>query len=96
MPLHLTKHGTNPKTTQPNLAIQLFKLIFAIILIGITVVLAATLFIYLLIGAVLLFGYFWWQTRTLRREMKNRASPSVKDENTIEGEVIRQSNSAHE
>jgi ABC-type bacteriocin/lantibiotic exporter with double-glycine peptidase domain len=96
MPLKFKKSSAINEIAQPNLAIQIFKLIVALIVIGITVVLAATLFIYLLIGAVLVFGYFWWKTRALRREMKNRASPSVKDENTIEGEVIRQSNSAHE
>ncbi len=94
MPLHLRKYATNRKTTQLNLAIQLFKLIFAIILLGITVILAATLFIYLLIGTLIVLGYFWWKTRTLRREIKMRTRQAFNDENTIEGEIIEHSNAA--
>ncbi len=52
-------------------------------------ILVALLFVYIAIGAVFVFGYFWWKTRNLRKQI--RSSPpqqSPQDGLIIEGEVI--------
>ena len=68
---------------------KVITILLTLIVVGLILVLAAVLFIYIAIGAAFVFGYFWWKTRNLRKKMRS-APPqqSPQDELIIEGEVI--------
>lgn len=71
--------------------------IFAIL--GGAVVLAAAVAFSIIVlavlvsGAVLIGAYFWWRTRSLRKQM--RETQPRHEGNVIEGEVIRREGSDH-
>ena len=68
---------------------KVIKILLALIVLSLILILAAVLFVYIAIGAVLMLGYFWWKTRNLRKQMRS-APPqhSPQDGLIIEGEVI--------
>jgi len=68
---------------------NVIKILLTLIVLSLILILAAVLFIYIAIGAVLMFGYFWWKTRNLRKQMRSAPSrQSAQEGLIIEGEVI--------
>jgi uncharacterized protein YneF (UPF0154 family) len=68
---------------------KFIKILLTFLILSLILVLAVVLFIYIAIGAAFVFGYFWWRTRNLRKNMRS-APPqqSPEDGLIIEGEVI--------
>ena len=68
---------------------KVIKILLIFIVLSLILILAAVLFIYIAIGAAFMFGYFWWKTRNLRKQMRNiPPQQSPQDGLIIEGEVI--------
>src|ERR1039458_8201760 len=89
MLLKFLNHAANSNRKPTSLPMKAVKIFLAIIVLGLILILAAVLFIYLAIGAVIVFGYFWWKTRNLRKQMRNaQPQQSSQDGLIIEGEVV--------
>ena len=72
---------------------KVIKIFLTLIIAGLILILAAVLFVYIAIGAAIFFGYFWWKTRGLRKQMRNSPpQQSPPDGVIIEGEVICETN----
>ena len=66
------------------------KIVITVVLIGLALMFSVLLFVVILIVGAMAWGYLWWRTRDLRRQMR-KYSPSdiVVKGDVIEGEVIR-------
>jgi len=75
---------------------KVVRFLAGLVVVSIVVVLAAFLFVYIVIFAAVLLGYLWWRTRTLRKNLRNvsqDSAPQGSDSQggyVIEGEVIRE------
>ena len=72
---------------------KVIKILLTLTVVSLILIIAVVLFIYLAIGAAIVFGYFWWKTRSLRKQMRSapqyhQQQQSPQDELIIEGEVI--------
>ncbi|MFA6013707.1 MAG: hypothetical protein WC742_01465 [Gallionellaceae bacterium] len=87
------KFITHSNSKPSGLLARIFKTIVALILISLVVILATVLFVYLAIAALLIFGYWRWKTRNLRKNMpeQTRQKDTTQEGEIIEGEVIRRS-----
>lgn len=54
-------------------------------LVSLALMFSALLLLGILIASLIAWGYLWWKTRDLRKQMRNHP----KNEDIIEGEVIR-------
>ena len=79
---------STPKS--PNLLSKVAKIVVTIVLIGLALMFSALLFVVILTVGAMAWGYLWWKTRDLRKQMR-KYSPSdvVIEGDVIEGEVIR-------
>lgn len=89
--------GQPPKT----LLARIVGVVVGVIALGATLMFSAVVFVVLAIAGLALWGYFWWKTRVLRRQMQEqmeqmrtqgfespfRQAPA--DENVIDGEAVR-------
>lgn len=89
--------GQPPKT----LLARIVGVVVGVIVLGATLMFSAVVFVVLAVAALAFWGYFWWKTRALRRQMQEqmeqmrdrgfeppfRQAPS--DENVIDGEAVR-------
>lgn len=77
----------------PTLLQKIAAVLVTIVLFGFALMASVVLFAVVLCLGAIGWGYFWWKTRKLRREMRNRAGAArqTSDGSTvvIEGEVIR-------
>jgi ABC-type bacteriocin/lantibiotic exporter with double-glycine peptidase domain len=72
---------------------KVIKILLTLIFLCLILILAAVVFIYIAIGAALMFGYFWWKTRNLKKNMRSaQHQHSPQDGLTIEGEIICEKN----
>ncbi len=94
MQLKFLHHTMSVNRKPTNLPMKVVKVLLALILVSLVLILAAVLFVYIAIGAALVFGYFWWKTRSIRKQMRSaqsqQSSPSTQYGLVIEGEVIRE------
>jgi O-antigen/teichoic acid export membrane protein len=92
MLLKFLHHSANPNRKPTSLPMKVVKILVALIIVSLALILAAVLFVYIAIGAAIVFGYIWWKTRSLRKQMRNHAPSSPPQQNglVIEGEVIRE------
>jgi ABC-type bacteriocin/lantibiotic exporter with double-glycine peptidase domain len=80
-----------------SLPMKVVKFLLGLVLLGVFLTIAFFLFIYLVIFAAAVFGYWWWKTRALRKSLREAApsytqqSHPAEDGLVIEGEVIRES-----
>lgn len=88
-PIYLT-------TKSPSLLGKVAKIAVTVVLIGLALMFSALLLLAILIVGALAWGYVWWRTRDLRKQMRQyRPSDDVVAEGevvkgeVIEGEVIR-------
>jgi hypothetical protein len=93
MPIKFLHHSANPNRKPTSLPVKVAKILVALIIMSLVLILAAVLFIYIAIGAVMIFGYFWWKTRALRKQMRSYGPNAPPKQNglIIEGEVIHDS-----
>jgi ABC-type bacteriocin/lantibiotic exporter with double-glycine peptidase domain len=77
-------------TKSSSLLSKVVRILITIVLIGLTLMFSVLLFVVILTVGAIVWGYLWWRTRDLRRQM--RAHPPndvVMKGEVIEGEVIR-------
>ena len=84
-------------TPQPTrLFNRIFQILVGLAMFGIILTIAAFLFIYIAIFAAAVFGFLWWKTRKLRKNIRNASKKNaVYGDDTqggyvIEGEIIRE------
>jgi len=72
--------------------------VVGVIALGVALMFSAVVFVVLAVVVLALWGYFWWKTRTLRRQMQEQMrSPEFEsrqpemtgDGDIIEGEAVR-------
>jgi predicted negative regulator of RcsB-dependent stress response len=94
MQLKFLHHTISDYPKPTSLPMKVVKVLLALFIVSLVLVLAAVLFIYIAIGTAFVFGYFWWKTREVRKQMRSaqsqQSSPSTQDGLVIEGEVIRE------
>ena len=77
-------------TKSPNLLSKVAKIVVSVVLIGLALMFSALLLMVILTVGAMAWGYLWWRTRDLRRQMhKHPPSEVVVEGEVIEGEVIR-------
>ena len=77
-------------TKSPNLLSKATKIVVSVALIGLALMFSALLLMVILTVGALAWGYLWWRTRDLRKQMrKHPPSDVVVEGEVIEGEVIR-------
>jgi hypothetical protein len=67
MLLKFLHHAANANSKPSSLPMKIVKVLLALTVVSLILIIAAVLFIYLAIGAAIVFGYFWWKTRHLRK-----------------------------
>lgn len=88
--LKFITHSTDPSRKPSSLLGKAAKILAALVIVSLVLFIAAVLFIYIAIGTVFVFGYFWWKTRSLRKKISAAPPQSSHDGLVIEGEVIHQ------
>jgi FtsH-binding integral membrane protein len=93
MPIKFLYHSANPNRKPTSLPLKAVKILVVLTIVSLALILAAVLFVYIVIGATLFFGYVWWKTRALRKQMYSYTPDSAAQQNglVIEGEVIHES-----
>ncbi len=77
-------------TKSPNLVSKVAKIVVSVALIGLALMFSALLLMVIVTVGVIAWGYLWWRTCDLRRQMrKHPPSDIVIEGEVIEGEVIR-------
>ncbi|CAH1082202.1 hypothetical protein [Candidatus Nitrotoga sp. 1052] len=77
-------------TKSPSLLSKVAKIVVTVVLIGLALMFSALLFVVILTVGAMAWGYLWWKTRDLRRQMREYSPNDVVIEgDVIEGEVIR-------
>ena len=76
-------------TKSSSLLSKVVKILVTIILIGLALMFSVLLFVVILTVGAIAWGYLWWRTRDLRRQMRAYSPDDVVMEGeVIEGEVI--------
>ena len=92
----------NPSGQPPQTRLaRIVGVVVGVIALGLALMFSAVVFVVLAIAGLALWGYFWWKTRALRRQMQEQMErmqqqgfeppfrqPST-DENVIDGEAVR-------
>lgn len=79
-----------PAIAVPGLPGRILSVAAAAILLTVAVTFSLLLFVVVAVGALLLWGYLWWKTRGLRRQMRERPPGG----RVFEGEIVREPNPA--
>lgn len=72
-------------TKSPNLVSKVAKIVVSVALIGLALMFSALLLMVIVTVGVIAWGYLWWRTCDLRRQMRKHPPSDI----VIEGEVIR-------
>lgn len=80
---------------------RIVGVVVGVIALGLALMFSAVVFVVLAIAGLALWGYFWWKTRALRRQMQEQMErmqqqgfeppfrQPAADENVIDGEAVR-------
>lgn len=83
-------------TERPSLLRKVVAFIVSAVLIGLVLMFSALLFAVILIVGAIAWGYLWWKTRDLRKQMRQHPlGDLVIEGEVIEGEVIREVDSVY-
>ncbi len=89
--------GQPPQT----LFARIVGVVVGVIALGLALMFSAVVFVVLAVAGLALWGYFWWRTRALRRQMQEQMErmqqqgfeppfrQPAADENVIDGEAVR-------
>lgn len=82
----------------PGMLSRLLSLVAGVAVLFLVFTLSLLLFVVLVAGGLLIWGFLWWKTRELRKQMREQMRQPPPDEAVsegavIEGEVIRISES---
>ncbi len=68
---------------------KLAALLVAVVMIALLLMFSVVIVAVVLLAGSIAWGYFWWKTRALRKQMRNQPSAGiVMEEDVIKGEVI--------
>lgn len=77
-------------TKSPTLLGKATKIVVSVVLIGLGLMFSALLLMVIVTVGAMAWGYLWWKTRDLRKQMrKHPPSEVVVEGDVIEGEVVR-------
>ena len=77
-------------TKSSNLLNKVAKIVVSVVLIGLALMISALLLIVIVTVGAMAWGYLWWRTRDLRKQMRKYSPDQVVVEGeVIEGEVVR-------
>ncbi|MDP2693591.1 MAG: hypothetical protein Q8O58_01805 [Gallionella sp.] len=88
-------------TKPPSLLRKVAGFAVTVALVGLVLMFSALLFMAILIAGTIAWGYLWWRTRDLRKQMRKHPSGGMNMESevirgeVIEGEVIRVADSGY-
>ena len=97
MNINFNPSGQPPQT----LLARIVGVVVGVIALGLALMFSAVVFVVLAIAGLALWGYFWWKTRALRRQMQEQMErmqqqgfeppfrQPAADENVIDGEAVR-------
>ena len=80
---------------------RIVGVVVGVIALGLALMFSAVVFVVLAVAGLALWGYFWWKTRALRRQMQEQMErmqqqgfeppfrQPAADENVIDGEAVR-------
>ena len=94
MNINFNPSGQPPQT----LFARIVGVVVGVIALGLALMFSAVVFVVLAIAGLALWGYFWWKTRALRRQMQEQMRAqggdapyrdASHDEGAIEGEAVR-------
>jgi hypothetical protein len=89
MPMNNLSHNT---AAFPSLLRKVVTFVVTMALFGLVLMFSVLLFAVALTAGVMAWGYLWWRTRELRKQMRKHPTGGV----VIEGEVIREIDSFDE
>ena len=84
-----------------NLVSRIIGALVGVVVLGVALMFSAVVFVGLAIAALAFWGYFWWKTRALRRQMQeqmrnqeyqggeSQPREPARDGNVIDGEAVR-------
>jgi hypothetical protein len=80
----------NTSSSFPNLLRKLVAIVATIVLLGLALMFSVVVIAVILVGGAIAWGYLWWKTRELRKQMSNYPPRGVVREGEVfEGEVMR-------
>ena len=97
MNINFNPSGQPPQT----LFARVVGVVVGVIALGLALMFSAVVFVVLAVAGLALWGYFWWKTRALRRQMQEQMErmqqqgfeppfpQPAADENVIDGEAVR-------
>jgi len=103
--LHFQERAFGTAGQPPSLWRKAVALVATVGLVGVALMFSVVLFAVVLTVGVAAWGYFWWKTRDLRRQMREQGGPAAwaaaraaqrEGGLVLEGEVIREVDPARE
>jgi len=82
------KNRQFPRQT-PSLPGQILTLALTAVFLVVALMFSVVVFVVLAVGGLLVWIYFWWKTRELRKQLRDRPLDASDRGQVIEGEVIR-------
>jgi signal transduction histidine kinase len=89
------KYGLNSPSNSPSFLRKLVAFVLTVAMFGLVLMFSAVLLVIILVVGTLAWGYLWWKTREIRKQMRAfqaaqmmRGKP-VSADDVVEGEVIR-------
>ena len=83
------KYGLNPPSSTPGFLRKLVAFVLTVTMIGLVLMFSAVLLVIILVVGTLAWGYLWWKTREMRKQMRAfHAGQKMRDEPATEGDVV--------
>jgi ABC-type bacteriocin/lantibiotic exporter with double-glycine peptidase domain len=82
------KNLSDTTARPPNLLRKVAALAVTLVLFGLVLMFSVLLFAFVLTVGVVAWGYLWWRTRALRKQMRMYSQDHSPDSVILEGEVI--------
>lgn len=89
------KFGSNSGAKPPGPLRKAAALLVTVALVGLVLMFSAVVFAIILVVGTIAWGYLWWKSRELRKQMRDLQARAMErdqksaDEGVFEGEVIR-------
>jgi hypothetical protein len=84
------KNLPNTSTNSPSLLRKIIALVATVALIGLALMFSLVVIAVILVAGAIAWVYLWWQTRELRKQMRNyQTTGVVMESEVVEGQVMR-------
>jgi len=79
---------SRPNLGSANPLQKVVALVISIVLAGLMLMFSAVVFAFILVIGLLAWGYVWWKTRKIRKQMRDFSPQSVVMENAVDTENV--------